>query len=338
VPIAAERTVTARAGWRFVVFGAALLAFFQVTEAAEANPATAPLTFPYGRFGETTIYRPAAKPTGVTLFISGDGGWNLGVVDMARHLVDLGSVVIGIDIRHYRDQVNRGGAACQDFSGDFENLSHAVQQRLGLDEYWLPVLVGYSSGATLAYAVAVQSPKGTYGGVLSLGFCPDLDLKQPICRGAGLQYEFDRAQRSEARPSDPAAVKGVIFQPAESNTTPWFALQGDVDQVCAPAATRNFVAQTGAATLVPLPKVGHGYSVERNWLPQFVVSYRRVANPATPAPSLADTADLPLVEVPARAVADPKLSDVFAVLLTGDGGWAGLDQDVASELAGRGVP
>ena len=50
-----------------------------------------------------------------------------------RHLVDLGSVVIGIDIRHYRDQVNRGGAACQDFSGDFENLSHAVQQRLGLD-------------------------------------------------------------------------------------------------------------------------------------------------------------------------------------------------------------
>ena len=319
-------------------FVAALFVFVQVAGAASADPATAPLTFPYGRFGETTIYRPVAKPTGVTLFISGDGGWNLGVVDMARHLVELGSVVVGIDIRHYRDQVNRGGAVCQDFSGDFENLSHAVQQRLGLDEYWLPVLVGYSSGATLAYAVAVQSPKGTYGGVLSLGFCPDLDLKQPICRGAGLQYEFDRAQRSDARPSDPGAVKGVTFQPAESNTTPWFALQGDADQVCAPAATRAFVEHTGAATLVPLPNVGHGYSVERNWLPQFVASYRRIANPAAVTPSLADTADLPLVEVPARAAAAPKLRDVFAVLLTGDGGWAGLDQDVASELAERGVP
>ena len=150
-----------RNGRRFVVLGAFLLGISHTAAGASGDPATAPLTFPYGRFGETTIYRPAAKPTGVTIFISGDGGWNLGVVDMAQHLVELGSVVIGIDIRHYRDQVNRGGAACQDFSGDFENLSHAVQQRLGLDEYWLPVLVGYSSGATLAYAVAVQSPKGT---------------------------------------------------------------------------------------------------------------------------------------------------------------------------------
>jgi type IV secretory pathway VirJ component len=105
----------------------------------------------------------------VTLFISGDGGWNLGVVGMAEHLVDLGSVVVGIDVRHYRDQVNRDGPGCQYFGGDFEDLSHTVQQRLGLDQYLLPVLAGYSSGATLAYAVAVQSPKGTYAGALSLG-------------------------------------------------------------------------------------------------------------------------------------------------------------------------
>jgi len=327
-----------RVGQRFVAFGAALLVLVQVTEAASAGSPAAPLTFSYGRFGETTIYRPGAKPTGVTLFISGDGGWNLGVVDMARHLVDLGSVVVGIDVRHYRDQVNRGGTPCQDFGADFENLSHAVQQRLGLDDYWLPVLVGYSSGATLAYAVAVQSPKGTYAGVLSLGFCPDLDLRQPICPGAGLRYEFDRAPRSDAGPSDPGPVKGVIFQPAGSNTTPWFALQGDVDQVCAPAATREFVAQTGAATLVSLPKVGHGYSVERNWLPQFVASYRSVANSSQTRPTLVHTEDLPLVEVPAQDAAGPSLSEVFVVLLTGDGGWAGIDQDVAGELARRGVP
>jgi type IV secretory pathway VirJ component len=102
--------------------------------------------------------------------------------------------------------------------------------------------------------------------------------------------------------------------------------------------TREFVAQTGAATFVSLPKVGHGFSVERNWLPQFVASYRRVANPTAPKPSLADTADLPLVGVPARGVAGPRLREVFAVLLTGDGGWAGLDQDVAGGLAERGVP
>jgi hypothetical protein len=176
--------------------------------------------------------------------------------------------------------------------------------------------------------------------VVSLGFCPDLDVKEPVCAGGGpgLQYDFDRGRGSFGATPDPGPVKGVIFQPSAGNTTPWFALQGDIDQVCGPAATRDFVAKTGAATLVPLPKVGHGYSVERNWLPQFVASYRSAAKPATDPPTLADTADLPLVEVPARAEPGAKLRDVFAVLLTGDGGWAGIDQDVASALAGRGVP
>jgi type IV secretory pathway VirJ component len=142
VAVATERTGAERGGTRLFALGVLLLAVAHVAGPASTDPATTPLTFPYGRFGETTIYHPAAKPTGVTLLISGDGGWTLGVVDMARHLVELGSVVVGIDIRHYRDHVNRGGADCQDFSGDFENLSHAAQQRLGLDEYRLPVLVG----------------------------------------------------------------------------------------------------------------------------------------------------------------------------------------------------
>jgi len=338
VTLAAEQTDAPRIRRRSAALGAALVCVTHFATAASGDSASAPLSFPFGRFGVTTVYRPVGKPTAVTLFISGDGGWNLGVVDMAQHLVELGAVVVGIDIRHYRDQVNDGGATCQDFSGDFENLSHAVQRRLGLDEYWLPVLAGYSSGATLAYAVAVQSPKGTYGGVLSLGFCPDLDLKQPICRGAGLRYEFAGARQSGTGPAGSGAVQRVIFEPAGSNTTPWFVLHGEADQVCSPAATRAFVAKTGASTLVSLPSVGHGYSVEHNWLPQFVASYRRIASLATPTATAVDTADLPLVEVPARAAAGPKLRQVFGVLLTGDGGWAGIDQDVAGELAARGVP
>jgi len=306
-------------------------------EAAGADPAP-PQKFSYGRFGETTIYRPVTKPTGVTLFISGDGGWNLGVVGMAQHLVEMGSVVVGIDVRHYLDQVNRGGPECQYFGGDFEDLSHAVQQRLGLDQYLLPVLAGYSSGATLAYAVAVQSPKGTYAGALSLGFCPDLDLKQPVCRGGGLRYQVERTKRAAASLGDPGPVEGVTFAPAAANGTPWFTLHGEADQVCAPSVTREFVARTGTATFVPLSKVGHGFSVERNWLPQFVASYRQAANRNSPGPTLAHIADLPLVEVPSRGAARPDLGELFAVLLTGDGGWAGLDQDLAGELAQYGIP
>lgn len=44
--------------------------------------------------------------------------------------------------------------------------------------------------------------------------------------------------------------------------------------------------------------------------------------------------DLPLTEVPANR-GNP---DVFAVLISGDGGWARLDQELSAELAKRGIP
>ncbi|HEX2641565.1 MAG TPA: virulence factor family protein, partial [Thermoanaerobaculia bacterium] len=57
------------------------------TSAAPSPAAPAPETLTFGRFGKVTLYRPASQPRHVVLFLSGDGGWNQGVVDMARILV-----------------------------------------------------------------------------------------------------------------------------------------------------------------------------------------------------------------------------------------------------------
>jgi type IV secretory pathway VirJ component len=46
-----------------------------------------------------------------------------------------------------------------------------------------------------------------------------------------------------------------------------------------------------------------------------------------------DLEDLPLVEVPASG----PLRSQLAVMISGDGGWAGIDRDLAAELAGRGL-
>lgn len=55
---------------------------------------------------------------------------------------------------------------------------------------------------------------------------------------------------------------------------------------------------------------------------------------APPPPNLAAVADdLPLVEIPAAAAAAR-----FAIFLSGDGGWAGLDKEVAQTLAAHGLP
>src|SRR6267142_2415783 len=56
---------------------------------------------PAGRFGTVTVYIPAGTPRSVAIFLSGDGGWHLGVINMARALTDMGAVVIGVDTRQY---------------------------------------------------------------------------------------------------------------------------------------------------------------------------------------------------------------------------------------------
>ena len=89
------------------------------------------------------------------------------------------------------------------------------------------------------------------------------------------------------------------------------------------------------ASIVMLPKVGHGYAVPRNWLPQFKEAFARIAGSGSVAPPKdASVADLPLIEVPATA---PE-TDAFAVILSGDGGWTSLDKEVGSALAARGYP
>ena len=281
---------------------------------------------PAGRFGKVAVYIPDGKPQSVAIFISGDGGWELGVINMARALSRMGAVVIGVDVRRYFESLHkaalRAGAPCQMIAADFEALSHQIQREIGMSEYHVPVLVGYSSGATMAYAVLAQSPPGTFAGALSLGFCADQDFAgAELCPGGGLHYTHN-------------AHHELVFEPARTLQQPWIALQGEEDQVCNPQAAAQFAAQVAGGAVVSLPLVGHGFSVERNWMPQFRAAYARLTATAEAAPQRPpEINDLPVQEVHANGN-----SDEFALLLTGDGGWAGLDQELAARLAANGVP
>jgi type IV secretory pathway VirJ component len=54
------------------------------------------------------------------------------------------------------------------------------------------------------------------------------------------------------------------------------------------------------------------------------------------APPPAALGDLPVIEVAAQPGSAP--SDSFAIFMSGDGGWAGLDQDIAAALSAQGIP
>jgi type IV secretory pathway VirJ component len=279
-----------------------------------------------GRFGTVSVYIPPGQPKSVAIFLSGDGGWELGVINMAKALRDAGAVVIGADIRHYLASLGetaaKPGAPCQMIAADFEGLSHQVQKEIGMREYHVPVLVGYSSGATVVYATLVQSPPGTFAGALSLGFCPDQDFSgAQLCPGAGLHYT-------------PNQQHELVLAPAASLKQPWIAFQGQKDEVCSASTADDFAAQVANGAIVRLPLVGHGFSVERNWMPQFRAAYAKLSAPLAAPPARApEIGDLPVDEVPASGS-----SPEMALLMTGDGGWAGLDSELAARLAQSGVP
>jgi type IV secretory pathway VirJ component len=289
---------------------------------AHADPAVGE-TLQFGRFGEVHVYRNVARPKHVVLFASGDGGWNLGVIDMAQALARQDALVAGIDTPAYLRRLASDRNACSYPAADFEGLSQYLQKRYGFPDYVQPVLAGYSSGATLVYATLAQSPPNTFHAGMSLGFCTSLPLAKPLCRGYGL--------------NSVTGNKGKDFTllPSPALAEPWIAIQGDIDQVCSAAAVADFVAQTGNASLVALPRVGHGFSVTRNWMPQMRDSFSRlVADAATAQTARTGTLDgLPLIEVPAR-----QPGKTFAVILSGDGGWASLDKSLAEALAGKNIP
>lgn len=287
---------------------------------------------PSGRFGEVRVYQPQAAPTSVVLFVSGDGGWNLGVIDMAQKMVARGAIVVGVDIRRYLASL-AGNKSCVSLAGDFELLSHDVQKMLHLPKYLPPILAGYSSGATVVYAVLAQAPPGTFSGALSLGFCADQDFRSAtLCPGTGLRYTVNH--------------RGDYVLEADAHLqAKWIVLQGQQDVVCKPAAVDDFVASVAGAEVQRLPKVGHGFGVQKNWQGEFQQAFLQLQSvrpevEQVVARQSGESArpDLPLVELQANPAGSAASSGQLALILSGDGGWAGLDKKMATAFAARGIP
>src|ERR1043165_5360545 len=107
---------------RFVL---AFLALIGVSLSAQTQTAPPPTeVLAVKGIGDVTIYSPTKPVTGVVLFISGDGGWNKGVVDMAVRLRQEGAVIIGVDIRQLFKTMN-ASSSCGYPSGSLEELARS---------------------------------------------------------------------------------------------------------------------------------------------------------------------------------------------------------------------
>jgi type IV secretory pathway VirJ component len=291
---------------------------------ASATP-SAPERVSHGRFENLAIYMPAGTPTGVVLFFSDDRGASSGAATLVHELIAHRAMVVVIDLPKLAANLEADSGDCVFLDGDLENLSHFLQAYYHLPSYLPPFLFGHGAGAPLAYASLVQAPGHTFAGALTFGFSPSTNLTKPLCKGSGIEFT----------PRSPGS--GFSFLPAKRLQNPWVLLQGELDTVLTPAAAHAFIANMQGAALVVLPRLGH--DAPADGLPALAAAYdmlvKRTAarlGPLLP-PGLGN---LPLIEVPAAPGTTP--TDSFAIVMSGDGGWAGLDKDVAQALSAHGIP
>jgi type IV secretory pathway VirJ component len=305
----------------------------------------APATLSHGRFHDLAVYTPAGKATSLVLFLSSDEGWNSLADALAEQLVQQGAMVVGIDLPKFKTALEADGGQCVFPDGDLENLSHFVQAYFHNATYLAPLLVGLSAGGAMAYAVLAQAPKDTFAGALSLGFCPTLDLAKPLCKGSGL--ESTRGTRGA----------GATLLPIGQLGNPWVIVQPADHAACPVAVSRDFVSKVHGAAMAVLPEANSAPSNTASHAASqaasnaasnashaasraaFGAAFAKLAaanaKRGVPAPPAA-LGDLPIIEVPASSTAEA--SDAFAIIMSGDGGWAGLDQDVAAAVSARGIP
>jgi type IV secretory pathway VirJ component len=276
----------------------------------------------HGNFRDVALYRPSGALKQVVLMLSGEQGWNAAADADARALAQGGAFVAGIDTPQMRKQFTGDGKGCVFPDGDLENLSHYLQGYAQLPGYRAPLLVGEGSGAAVAYAMAAQGDAGVFAGALTVDFTPSLDLGRVPCEGKGNIFE-----------ALPARGAVTVLQPAPTLRVPWVALA--TGGKAAGFDAKAFVSRTKGASFVQLA-VARDEAAERHAAMAAASHMLARAQVVTVAPAPPqDLAGLPLNEVPATGATQ---GDTYAVLLSGDGGWAGLDQEVAAAVAARGIP
>ncbi len=259
----------------------------------------------YGLFGPVHVYQPAGAPAHAVILFSGASGWGATEARYARGLQQAGSLVMGVDLRSYLHTLESLKERCSFPAGHVEELSHWMQKTLALPSYLPPFLVGFGSGANFTYALGVQAPSGTFAGMVTLGWDGPFTLPRPLCKG-------DAGNATVA-----SGARRWGFQPVKPLPLPWIAAgspgphevgppAGFGRAVKAPADGTQLVAMLDQLVRVPKAAVG----------------------------AFADKLeDLPLTEIAPTGKPDGRV----VLMISGDGGWAGLDKGVAKVLAGHGV-
>ncbi|BBE34164.1 virulence factor family protein [Sphingosinicella microcystinivorans] len=271
--------------------------------------------------GRVDTYRPVGALRGVALFMVPrdriTGAYRKTAVSLASEgfaiaVLPTEAIVSALPAR----------VSCTNPNSVLARVVQSFEHALELNRYVRPALVGYRSGAALAYASFVQAPRGVYGSAISIDFNPETTGAKAWCAGKG--------QLTAVRTGDTASPRWRLM-PA-SRLSGWTAL--DPEDSAVYAATARFVSAIPGARSASYTGGDRGIDDATPALVGLMAPMR--------APMALDHVDRSraLGDLPLSSVFDPHAprTDTMAVMYSGDGGWVGFDHQIAAYIASRGVP
>lgn len=270
----------------------------------------------YGLFGSLHLARPATAAAHMVLLFSDSSGWTQRDAVLGQAIAARGALVVGIDLPVYLARMESIKDSCSYPAGHVEEVAHWIARHENIANYSAPLVIGDGAGASFAYAMTAQAPAGTFEGLVTLGWSAALRLPKPVC--AGDAGAITRADGSHGFRLAPLANMPLVWWPRP------FAAGARIDGLGAALASAWRMFGLVWPTLAADDAARDAGVMYARWRQR--VDAARVALPD-------DVADLPLTEL---APVGPD-AHRMAILLTGDGGWAGLDRGVAQALAARGL-
>ncbi|SFH62037.1 AcvB/VirJ family lysyl-phosphatidylglycerol hydrolase [Albimonas pacifica] len=245
------------------------------------------------------LHLPAEAARSVVVMISGAEGWTPGLEARAARLARGRALVVGLDLRRLpRDCAEAGRAATA--------LVRAATARAGVGAI-PPTLVGREEGAGLALAMAAAAPDAVKG------LATDRLAPAPGCPEAAEAATAGRLAKAPVRWFDLTDAAGRSPLPPLPGVA---AVAPDGERI----RPRRGTPDAGPAA------VSVGF-LETAWAVSGADVAFREGAAGEPMPVV-------LHPVPPGAAE----RGVFAIFLSGDGGWAAFDAQVADQLAAQGVP
>jgi type IV secretory pathway VirJ component len=209
---------------------------------------------------------------------------------------------------------------CVNLAQKLVDISTKLQAYFELDTDNLPILVGTEDGSATLYAALAQADKHAFHAAVSINFAPNLKTTAALCG----QEKFTTAAADGQMQL--AAVKRLpnsfyIFQ--DENAAPNLVSHAFTDDI---GNVRLTIGKGKDQTLAEAIQI-------LQWLDP------RLADQIS---SDVSDSDLPLIEIPVieqdEKVAKADAAQTMAIIITGDGGWAEIDKNIAKILAEKGIP